>query len=335
MKKTETQEQNKRNEVNEILYKGKFLYERHMYAEAVAFLKKAYADGCLEAACKLGIVYMNSHFRNYEKAFHWFCIAAERDCAEAHYWMSRFYELNLLDKYDLEKAYQCLLRAMEQNEPQAMFRLSFWYRMGIYVPKDKKYALDLLFQLAEMGYVEALCQLGKEYESGGLVEQDAEKSWKYYRKAAESHHPYALYRLGKHYWDKHLIPGNTQIAVKYLEESSNKKCREAQYLLANICGTYFHHHVYDRYHWLQAAAKNGHPEAMYDLGCLYLFGNSFLATDYKKACYWFGMANKCGVRKDAAKESSLLADFGSGRFHDYVSACEDIGKIISEKGTAE
>lgn len=310
MKITETQ-----TKTNENFLKGKQSYERHMYQEAVAFFRKAYAEGCLEAACKLGETYMNKHVLDYERAFHWLTIAAEQNDAEAQFCLSRLYESGLLEKYDLKKSYEWLSRAVAQKESHAMLQLSFWYRTGIYVPKDKDCTLHLLLQLSEMGNQEAICQLGKEYESGDLVGLDHDKSWACYEKAARRHHPYALYRLGQSYWNNRLSSNNVQKAVDCLKESSIRGCREAQYLLATICGTYFYHHIYERYHWLTVAAGNGHPEAMYDLACLFLFGNSFLSADEERAAYWFEKAKKCGYRKKKRPVDSLLMiDFGSDRF---------------------
>lgn len=312
MKTETTQNQNKKNEK---LYNGQILLENHLYAEAVNCLKKAYEEGCLEAACKLGQIYMDHHYQNYEKAFYWLQIAAEGGIPEAQFLISGFYEFDLLDKYDLAIAYQWLSKAAEQGEPQALLRLSFWYRMGIYIQQDLQHSLNILTQLADSGNAEALCQLGKEYECGSrIVEKDSQKTWTYYQKAAQKHHPYALYKLGKYYWSKRMFQYNVQKAVNYLKESSVLGCCEAQYLLANICGTYFYYHVNDRYHWLLAAAKNRQPEAMYDLGCLFLFGNSFLKPDREKARYWLQKAKEYGIQKKNGATSLLVSDFGTGRF---------------------
>lgn len=328
----ETSKPKKQNKTNESLLTGKIFMKNHMYTEAADSLKKAYAEGSMEAASKLGQLYMNHHFQNHERAFYWLNIAAEGQSREAQFRLSRFYEQNLLDKYDLKMAYKWLSRAAEQNEPHAMLHLAYWYHMGIYVPKDRQHALSLLEQLAGMGQAEALCLLGKEYEHGSeLLAPDRDKAWEYYQRAALAHHPYALYRVGKYYWSRRLLSNNVQRAVDCLEESGARGCREAQYLLANICGTYFYHHVYDRYRWLLAAARNQHPEAMYDLGCLFLFGNSFLSADREQADYWFRKARENGVRKTTFPEMSLISDSGSNRFSSRVSPGDE-EKVTVRKG---
>lgn len=301
--------------MNEELCNGQILIENHLYAEAVDCLKKAYTEGCLEAACQLGKVYMNRHYQNYERAFYWLQIAADGGIPEAQFLISGFYEFNLLDKYDLAVAYQWLIRAAKQGEFHALLRLSFWYRMGIYIRQDLQRSLEILTQLADSGNSEALCQLGKEYECGNrFVKRDLKRAWTYYQKAAQEHHPYALYKLGKYYWNKRKFQYNVQKAVNYLTESSIQECCEAQYLLANICGTYYYYHMNDRYHWLLAAAKNRQPEAMYDLGCMFLFGNSFLKSDRKKAQYWIRKAGEYSKQRKKDTVSLLVSDFGSDHF---------------------
>lgn len=280
------------------LFEGDFLAKNHLYNKALLRLKKAYQMGCQDAACKIGKIYMSSDLKDYEQAFFWLQLGAESGDCESQYYLSKFYEFNLLGKYDLNEAYKWLQKSAEQNEVRAIMRLSYWYRFGRYGVPDVEKGWKLLQKAVELGSADALFQLAVIYEHGNeMIESDLSMAMKYYQRAASKHHASALFRLGACYWEGFYFPRNIQLSIQYLEESCAQGCSEAQYYLATICATDFYHHTFKRYVLLQAAAKQNHDQAMYELGCMYLFGNSFMNKDRTQAQFWFRKAADLGNEK--------------------------------------
>lgn len=280
------------------LSEGDSLAKNHLFQKALLRLKKAHQMGCESAACKIGKIYMSSDFKDYEQAFSWLRLGAESGDREAQYYLSKFYEFDLLDKYDLNEAHKWLQKSADQDEVRAIMRLSYWYRFGRYGIPDMEKGWKLLQRAAGLGSADALFQLAVIYEHGNeMVESDLPEAMKYYQLAASKHHASALFRLGICYWKGIYFPKNLLLSIQYLEESCALGCCEAQYYLATICATDFYHHTFKRYVLLQAAAKQNHDQAMYELGCMYLFGNSFLSIDRSLAHYWFRKAADLGNEK--------------------------------------
>lgn len=280
------------------LYNGKILAQNHLYHEAIACLKKVYKSGNHKIAYEIGRLYMKSEVKDYKRAFRWLLLGAENGDSNAQYYLSKFYEFNLLDKYNLSEAYKWLSSAARQNEKRALYRLAFWYRTGHFVKKDEKKSWELLQQSADLGYPEACFQVGQEFETGNsFVASDTGNALKYYEQAAIRHQPDALFRLGRYYWEGNDLRKSALHALKYLEESCRKGCTAAQYYMATICGTGSYRHSFNRYVFLQAAAKGNHVQAMYDLGCLFLFGNNFISRNQEKADFWLQKAGKCGCEE--------------------------------------
>ena len=274
---------------------------KESYRKTVVDLKNEYKSGHYKAAYKLGMIYMTPEMKDYERAYFWFNIGAQAGDASAQYYLSKFYEFDLLGKYDLAEAYRCLKAASEQGEVRAMLRLAIWYRMGIYVPKDAMLGWKMMLQLAEKGVAEACFLVAQEYEKGNsMMASDMKQSLFYSECAANYNYPDALYKMGVFCWEGRYLQRDPQKAIRYLEDSCLRKCAEAQYYLSTLCSTDAYYHLTRRPILLNAAAKANHVKAMYDLACMYLFGGKHIQEDREKAEYWFRKAAKAGYGK--AKE---------------------------------
>ncbi len=155
------------------LSEGDSLAKNHLFQKALLRLKKAHQMGCESAACKIGKIYMSSDFKDYEQAFSWLRLGAESGDREAQYYLSKFYEFDLLDKYDLNEAHKWLQKSADQDEVRAIMRLSYWYRFGRYGVPDMEKGWKLLQRAAGLGSADALFQLAVIYEHGNeMVESD-------------------------------------------------------------------------------------------------------------------------------------------------------------------
>lgn len=274
---------------------------KEVYRKTVIDLKKEYKSGDYKAAYELGMIYMNPDMKDYEKAYFWFNIGAQAGDANALYYLSKFYEFDLLGKYDLAEAYRYLKAASDQGEVRAMLRLAIWYRMGIYVTKDVSLGWKMMLQLADRGVAEACFLVAQEYEKGNsMMASDMKQSLFYYECAANNNYPDALYKMGVFCWEGRYLQRNPQKAIRYLEDSCLKGCAEARYYLSTLCSTDVYYHLTRRPILLMAAAKANHVKAMYDLACMYLFGGEYIQEDREKAEYWFRKAAQagCGEAKE-------------------------------------
>lgn len=131
------------------LSEGDSLAKNHLFQKALLRLKKAHQMGCESAACKIGKIYMSSDFKDYEQAFSWLRLGAESGDREAQYYLSKFYEFDLLDKYDLNEAHKWLQKSADQDEVRAIMRLSYWYRFGRYGVPDMEKGWKLLQRLPD------------------------------------------------------------------------------------------------------------------------------------------------------------------------------------------
>lgn len=285
----------KQEEVNRCLSEGRDLVQKHLYRKALVPFQKAYRLGSLEATYEIGRLYMLGHNHDYAQAYSWLQLGANGGDRKAQYYLSKFYEFGLLGEYDMSQAYKWLKCAAEQNESRALLRLSLWYRIGCYVHRDLSRGWELLQKAAELGEVEAYVQIAREYETGStVVDRDLFQAIKYYELAASAHHPEALYRLAVLYCEGEAVPQDLDRAIRYLEESSRLGCGDAQHYLALLCGTSLCHNIVKRYVLLRAAARQNHVQAMYDLGCLHLFGDRLIRPDREVAIKWLRQAAKLG-----------------------------------------
>lgn len=274
--------------------------------KTIVELKQEFKAGHYNAAYKLGLIYMNSCLKDYERAYYWFDIGAQAGDGDALYYLSKFYEFDLLDKYDLSEAYRCLKAASDQGEVRAILRLAIWYRMGIYVVKDERLGWNMILKLADRGIAEACFLVAQEYEVGtAVVTRDIKLSLFYYECAANRNHPDALCKMGIFYWEGRFLQRNPLKAIRFLEDSCLKGCAEAQYYLSTLCSTDIYYHLSRRPILLTAAARANHVKAMYDLACMYLFGGKYFQEDREKAEYWFRKAAQAGCRE--AKEICSVA----------------------------
>lgn len=281
-----------------VSYDKNFLEDRASCRDAVTRFKKIYDAGDFGAAYEIGRLYMISNLKNYEEAYGWLKIGAENGDSRAQYYLSKFYEFNLLEKYDLAEAYKWLKCAADQHEERAMLRLAVWYRMGIYVEKDEELAWSFILYLADQGFAEAIYIQAQEYESGnGMVDRDMKQALFYYESAAKKLHPGALYRMGVFCWEGRFVKRDPIMAVQYLRDSCRRGYTEAQYYLSRLCCTDMYYHKSQRSVLLLAAAKANHVQAMYELGCLYLFGDETLEENREEAEYWLRKAADHGHSK--------------------------------------
>ncbi len=159
---------------------------------------------------------------------------------------------------------------------------------------------------AEQGYAIAQNNLGWMYQEGKGVQQDDAEAVKWYRKAAEQGNAEAQYRLErrnisitnqtersnmntmKSFSKKKEIPF-TEIVKRFAVGNTDTHCQRG---MKFQIGTFFQYDVKFAKEF-QKAAEQGHIEAQYMLGLLYLLGKGVPESRYE-ATKWLRKAAEQG-----------------------------------------
>lgn len=160
----------------------------------------------------------------------------------------------------------------EMNERiEAAFMLARIHERGIGIAKNPQEAKKWYAKAAEFGFVPAQNMLGQALLSGYGGEHDARKALDYFKTAAEAGYVTAQYNLAKLYYN-----GDTGVPRDL-----------------NHAGA-----------WFNAAAKAGHPGALFAAGHMYDLGEG-VPADQKRAIVYY---------KEAAVKGDPDAQFALGTF---------------------
>ncbi|AGI47786.1 Sel1 repeat protein [Thermoplasmatales archaeon BRNA1] len=201
----------------------------------------------------------------------------------------------------------------ESHDPGKLYVYAGMYFQGITVPVDKEKAVRLYRMSAEKGNIDAQVRLGIIYMTGDGAEKDYSESFKWFKLASDRGNPDAEYFASLMYsrgWGTEKNPSEA-VRLCYLAADSGctgamveiaKWYRDGENLLAkstDLCLA-----------WLRRAADREYPDALYELGCMYSFGE--------------------GVEKDV-KTGRILLEYAK-RFGD-----EDAGEALEalERGMSE
>jgi uncharacterized protein len=216
------------------------------------YLDKA-QKGDIHAQCQLGFYYSN--IENDEKAFYWFCQAADqgdsisqssvgynyfrgkgvdKDIDKAEFWLLKCSEQNTdgsdYAEYYLGKLYQyernAIKDAMYWYEKSAA-RGYMWaqsdlaeiYARGDHVDKDFKKAFELYEKAANQGEVDSQASLGKMYLDGLGVEIDYEKAIHWLNKAIEQNDAYSMYFMGLLYLNGNGVDRSLDDAALWIDRA--------------------------------------------------------------------------------------------------------------------
>lgn len=152
-----------------------------------------------------------------------------------------------------------------------------------------------------VGY--ALVQMGHFYRDGYRVERDIHKALDYYERAARQGELTGLLALGDVYrkgW--YGLKRDPDKALRYYQRAAALGSFEAEYriawLLVNQSSS--HPHQVPAFNLLQELAAEGHPQALCDLGDLYLEGR-LVEKDLNKARDYYVSAAQAGAVEAAFK----------------------------------
>lgn len=161
------------------------------------------------------------------------------------------------------------------SDPNDLYVLGGMYFQGLTVPVDKDKARALYEMSAEKGNVEAMVRLGIMHMTGDGAEQDYLEAAKYFDRAANRGNADGMYLLATLYSRGLGVDRNPPMAVRLCSQAARDGCVGAMVELARWYRD--GKNMLDRstatcIALLKKAAEEKYSEALYELGCMYCFG---------------------------------------------------------------
>ncbi|MEQ4540212.1 MAG: sel1 repeat family protein [Billgrantia sp.] len=206
---------------------------------------------------------------------------------------------------DPTRAEELLEQAAERGQSGAMRILGSAYLAGEVLPYDPVRGRELLEHAAQAGDTTALTQLGEAYLDGSL-DGDPREGIRLVTQAAHEGDAYAMVVLGRAYRHGEGVERDLAEANRWLT-----RAQEAGHESADDALTYVQRDLGAQgdIQALVAAAEDGHPGAMADLGRAFLDGEG-VERDQGRAEYWLGQAHQAGHAGAAASLGRLYMDRG-------------------------
>lgn len=213
-------------------------------------LEKKAIKGDVKAQSELADLYLEKG--DYENAFKWAEMAAEKGFAEAQNTLGELYLYwKEGDDDDKKKAFKLFLKASKQGHAEAQLNLGVCYDFGYGCPSNDKKAFKWKMKAAQQGNDRAQNSIGYCYYFGNGCKQNYYLAFEWWMRAAQQGHSYAQCKLGECYYEGE---GCAQNYAKAFE-------------------------------WYMKAAEQGNEEAMKKIAICYLLGEGITANE-GKAFYW-------------------------------------------------
>ena len=194
------------------------------------------------------------------------------------------------------EAFKALKLKAEQGEVEAQFELGVKYSAGEGAPQNNRRAVDWLLKAAEQGHVEAQFEIGARYALGDAADsnisgvlKDSHQAVHWLKKAAEQNDVTAQFVLGV------LLTGSKRVTWLHAVEHPWRGVLEDDIPPDYIKAAQL----------LRLAAEQGHVNAQFELGGLYLMGVGVIQDDVQ-ALAWFSLAamqgDKAHYHRDEMQE---------------------------------
>lgn len=265
---------------------------------------KARARDYLPTFGGLGLHY--NSLRNYDEAFKWFTLGAERGCSRSQCALGYYYSQGFGCNEDYDDAIKWWKLSVIQNYHVAYYNLGFIYEHGSGVPKDIDEAIRYYRLAAEIGYDGARVSLGDMYKLDNG--KNYKEMIKWYRLAADNGDATGQGRLGNLYEKGIGVPQNYLEAMRWYQLAANQGCSFSQ---AKLGLFYKNGYGTDRDYleaskWFRLSADQGTKWSQYKLAELYENGKG-LEQSYFEAVKYYQMAMTNGFNSAKKKLNNILS----------------------------
>ncbi|MCQ2969406.1 MAG: sel1 repeat family protein, partial [Clostridium sp.] len=209
------------------------------YDKAFYWYKKSAEMDLGIAQYAISFMYKNGEgcLKDDFRAYYWIEKSAENEYEDAYYIVGKSYLEGIFYDINYEKAFKYLMKGYEACDLNCLESLADMYLNGLYVEKDKNKALELYNLSIDYGSFQLYFKVGKIYEEENLMEQ----AISFYKQGHEFGDLRCTQRLGVIYYNGEGVSRDLNKSIEYM----------------------------------QVAAKNNAPHAMYVLGVTYLRLNKF------------------------------------------------------------
>ena len=253
---------------------------------------------------------------NRAKAVEYFLEAGKLENADALFFLS----IHQQNNDNLKEATQAAKRSLELGNEIAKIKLGE-------IQEDEKLmkeGFNALKKKVDSGDMHYANSLGYAYEFGIGTSLNIKEAMKYYEMAAKQNNALGMTNLA----DLYIQENKLKKAKPLLLKAAEKEYGYAQYLLAMNFFYYKHENNKEALHWLERAASNDEPEALYQLGLYYSEAN-----DLAKAIKYYQRAAELN-NADAALELGYIYGEGFGVEQDDNKALFYLKKA-AESGNQE
>ena len=194
---------------------------------------------------------------NRAKAVEYFLEAGKLENADALFFLS----IHQQNNGNLKEATQAAKRSLELGNEAAKIKLGE-------IQEDEKLmkeGFNALKKKVDSGDIHYANSLGYAYEFGIGTSLNIKEAMKYYEMAAKQNNTMGMTNLANLY----LRENKFKKAKPLLVKAAEKEYGYAQYLLAMNFFYYKHENNKEALHWLERAASNDEPHALYQLGLYY------------------------------------------------------------------
>ena len=253
---------------------------------------------------------------NRAKAVGYFLEAGKLENADALFFLS----IHQQNNDNLKEATQAAKRSLELGNEAAQIKLGE-------IQEDEKLmkeGFNALKKKVDSGDMHYANSLGYAYVFGVGTSLSTKEAMKYYVMAAKQNNAIGMTNLAELYIQENKLKKAKPLLVKAAE----KEYGYAQYLLAMNFFYYKHENNKEALHWLERAAGNDEPYALYQLGLYYSEAN-----DLAKAIKYYQRAAELN-HADAALELGYIYGEGFGVEQDDNKALFYLKKA-AESGNQE
>lgn len=198
---------------------------------------------------------------NRTKVVEYFLEAGKLENADALFFLS----IHQQNNGNLKEATQAAKRSLELGNEAAKIELGE-------IKEDKKLmkeGFNALKKKVDSGDMHYANSLGYAYEFGIGTSLNIKEAMKYYEMAAKQNNAIGMTNLA----DLYIQENKLKKAKPLLVKAAEKEYGYAQYLLAMNFFYYKHENNEEALHWLERAASNDEPYALYQLGLYYSEAN--------------------------------------------------------------
>ena len=231
---------------------------------------------------------------NRAKAVEYFLEAGKLENADALFFLS----IHQQNNDNLKEATQAAKRSLELGNEAAKIKLGE-------IQEDEKLmkeGFNALKKKVDSGDMHYENSLGYAYEFGIGTSLNIKEAMKYYEMAARQNNAIGMTNLA----DLYIQENKLKKAKPLLLKAAEKEYGYAQYLLAMNFFDLYSENNKEALFWLERAASNDEPEALYQLGVYYSEGGE---ADLAKSIKYYQRAAELN-HSDAALALSYLYDEG-------------------------